>query len=237
MKKITAIFGVFIILTLLISGCGSSVDSSDVKSEAFYPIYTVTRENGVTGIEASAEFCVGGSLGSSVELTNGDKVFCNNVPLERSKLSLEVISIDYKTTFQEALSEYVFRFERGNTVVSSTVGSLPQMPTIQGTLANIKNNDSLEINWDATVPGTNVTIFANYSNTSVSGTKAQTGITDNGHYTLPAGFFGDLQPGTYTVKIEVARRKEYPINATFFKNGGTGVAISIDSQSFQYIKE
>lgn len=233
MKKIGLVLAVLLMIVLAGSGCRIA-DSSDVNPNSIYPLYSVIQETGVSGIKVSAKLRLGGPGGVVVELNDGERLYCNNILLNKVH---GLFDVTYQSTFYSSYPQYIFSFDREGESIDSYVGPLPAKPTIGTLPAVVNEGQGLNVQWDTSLGmGDEIMLFVVVDYT---GNYDSWVLTDDGSQGISASTLYNLVkyygPDDYTFRVEVARRDFYGVNA-FFQKGGRGLAENIDVKTFTYHK-
>jgi len=167
--------------TFLFSVDCSVTESTNIKTSGIWTHYVIENHEGV--IRAYAVLRVGGSTGTIVDLTAGERLEVNGQRLTEWVEPITGYHWSSGLVAEDALGEYLFNFVRTDEEVG-TILHLPELPVIDGPVP-----DQLEcfdvpitVAWNHDAPGDSITV-------TVSGdcidTFSQTLPSDPGAFEIP----------------------------------------------------
>ncbi len=145
MKKFLSFFAFLIVCSgiLLVSSC--SEDSEDVDQDRIYSFFRFSFDESTNKTTAEARFSFGDLAGTSLTLTSGSAVMCNDVPLiQASELGRTV----YKTEFTGKVDsgEFSWTDTEGKTFVN--IVTIPDSIDYPANFTEIDKSASYDLAWE-----------------------------------------------------------------------------------------
>lgn len=200
-----------IVLGLLpMAAACSKTNSSNVKTSGIYVTYTIEGNNQNSAV-CRAQFQVGGSTGTFLDLDNGDTVTCQGQSMSRSEFA-GIVTYYAAVTYNPG-GTYVVNFSRtGEPLYTASVAMpLPIAGMSPASFRTYQKNQAFTISWTPSLSGADsLTAWLSFdtSNSSYSSTKSG-GQPEIGTVGFAAQDTVASPPtaGTYDGKIEYDRSR------------------------------
>lgn len=241
MKTIFTLIAAYlmVLMPLLIGGCAKS-ESSAIGTSEMVPTYIVSGKNGK--ITCQAIFQVGGTLGTYLELSEGEKVFCSDgetsIELRKEDSIFNTVSYYANTDLKyEVGRDYSITFERKDgTRLVSTV-TLPDEVIISAPVTGqiARKGEKLPVRWNR---GKGSTMEVRLAWNGSNGTNASNQRTteDSGAFnfideeTQVRGTDGKVVAGDVSTSVEVTRVNRKGVSPKF----RTGTIAGKQSQTVRF---
>lgn len=212
------------LLPLFLAGCAKS-ESSAIGTSEIVPTYVVQGKNGQ--VVCQAIFQVGGVLGTYLELSEGEKVYCSDgektVALRKEETIFNIVSYQGSTDLKyEVGRDYSIIFERKDgTRLVSTV-SLPEEVIVGAPVTgqNVRKGDRLPVRWNRG-SGSTMEVRLEWAGANGSNSSNQRNTEDNGRFdfieeeTWPKGTDGTALAGDVSASVEATRVSRKGVSPKF----------------------
>ncbi len=212
------------LLPLFLGGCAKS-ESSAIGTSEIVPTYVVHGENG--RITCQAVFQVGGSLGTYLELSEGEKVYCSDgertIELKKAETLFNQVSYFANTDLKyEVGRDYTITFERkdGQRLVSTV--ALPDEVILMAPRAGdtSKKGEKLPVRWNRS-GGSAMEVRLAWDAPNGSSSSNSRSTEDNGAFdfideeTRVKATDGTLLKGDVRASVEVVRVSRRGVSPKF----------------------
>ena len=222
MKNMSVIIISLILSLFAVSSC-STTESSNIKTSGIWAHYVIDEYSDGETI-AWGVLRVGGATGTIIDLVGGEYLECNGTRMTEYVEPLTNFHWNRAALTQAQDGVYDFTLIRTDEEITSTITGA-DFPTIDTTTLpdHVYGGEPLEVNWDATNPGEDVSV-------NVTGTCIQNIYTDNvadtGSYTVPQIFENTSNVTDCTITVKVLRHVRGDVSTLF--QGGLIEANAID---------
>ncbi len=213
----------------LLSGC-EKVSSSDVRKGELYPFFTVTQKEGEAKVNAVVTILIKDQIGKSVDLNDGETLYCNNTTLLRNQTFYNYVTYEAKI---DKADEYVFTMKKINNNDKNKLRfeksiKVPVFSFNNFNFPNsIKSGEDLKVTWNnpELVEATEIQFYHNFSEKY-----------EKDYYSKSVGIKGELIISNKQIKellSELTQKSNYDfyVNPISIKNYKK---IDIDDDYFKY---
>lgn len=195
-----------VLISAFVVGC-SNTDSDNVKTSGIYATFDIQATNGTA--TAVAKFQVGGATGTFLDLSSGDSITVNGLPLSRQEL---LGIIEYRRAVSYSVGDtYTFVFSRdGEDPYTSTV-TLTEAVTISSPSvgADITKGTAISVQWNAgTDINDEVSVSLSKQGDGESGYSNSSMVATASSHSIPANDTLTVNSGSVSGSISVFRERQ-----------------------------
>jgi hypothetical protein len=196
---------------LLAEGC-TLVDSEDIKTSGIWAYFSLDHHPDDSAVAWSV-MRVGGTLGTIVTMSGGERIECNGTRLQEYFEPITGYHW-YRTEVSPTLSGYDFEFVRSDEdVLTHLESAAPPVILDLSPSLEARAGDSLTVTWDDSVPGDSISVSVDGACIAL---QSEGVLADNGSYTfLPLQDLDPLNPEACELTVTVTRVIDGEVNPAY----------------------